>query len=174
MKQFLLLSALSLSLSFACLTNSHAFDLDKELNKVVDTKKSGNAANVPGLDNMKKEIIKTVEEELNKNIAPIKEEVSKYKSKIDAEQKKIENIISEAQNDNNKIRDIKNNINHYFNITKTIIAILSCSIVALLFFLWRIWRNVVNFRRIIQNVTNYDDIEKRLKHAEKRIAELSK
>jgi gas vesicle protein len=171
MKNFLNLFAISFLLfSF---TSANAFDLDKQLNKIVDTKKSG-VADVAGLDQMKKEIIKTLQDNLDKNIAPIKEEVNKYKSKIDAEQKKIENIINEAQADINKIRDIRNNIDHYFNIAKTIIAFLSCSIVVLLFFLWRIWRNVVNFRKIIQNVTNYDDIEKRLKLAEKRIAELSR
>ena len=53
-----------------------------------------------------------------------------------------------------------------------ILAILSSSILVLIFVMWRIWRNIVGFKRALHNVTHYDEINKRLKQVEAELAKL--
>lgn len=142
-KVFLLISLLFFS------TNAFAFNLGdalKDPNKAID-----------------KNVVKKLEDKLDGEIA-------EYKKKIDAEQKKIENIIKETEDSINRIKDIKAKANSYIRIVKIILAVFASGILVLLFVVWRIYRNVVNLKKAIRNVVNYDDINARLKKVEAELA----
>lgn len=109
------------------------------------------------------EIVKKVEKKLDG-------EVAQYKKKIDAETKKIQDIVKETEDSINKIKSIKAKAESYIQTAKIIIAALSGGIIALIFVMWRIYRNVINLRKIINNVANYDDINARLLKVETELA----
>lgn len=147
-----------LAILFLTTSNAFAFDL-------------GGALKSP-----EKEITKNVNEKVDKLIGGLEDrltkEIKEYKDKIDAEEKKIRAIIKETEDSINKIREIKNKAAGYIRNAKMILAILSSSILVLIFVMWRIWRNIVGFKRALHNVTHYDEINKRLKQVEAELAKL--
>ena len=150
------ISAIFLSL-FLISNNAFSFDLGKVLK---DPSKSIEKSVNGKLD----KVVKKLEDKLDG-------EVSKYKKKIDSKTKKIENIIAETEASINQIKDIKNKAAGYIKLVKIILAILSSGILILLFIMWKIYRNVVNLKKVVKNVTNYDDINKRLKAVESKLAQ---
>lgn len=111
--------------------------------------------------------IKKLEDNLNGQIA-------EYKQKIDAEEKKIRDVIKETEDSINKIKEIKNKAAGYIRMVKIVLALLSSGILVLIFVMWRIYRNVITLRKVIKNVANYDDINSRLKKVEAQLAQLKK
>jgi hypothetical protein len=106
------------------------------------------------LNNPEKALGKSIDGKLDKVVKKLEGkldgQVSKYKKQIDAE--KQDKAVS------------------YIKAAKIILAILSSGILILLFFMWRIYRNVASLKKVIKNVTNYDDINKRLKAVESKLA----
>ena len=118
------------------------------------------------LGDLLEDVGKKSNKSLDKKIDKI---VSKFEGKVDGKIKKYEAKIKDAEEAMDKINHIRANAEKYIRTVKIILAVLSSGILVLLFVLWRIWRNIVNMRKIVQNVTNYDDVEKRLKALEKRV-----
>ena len=150
MKKFLLIVFLTLFSS-----NVYAINLGNVLKDVSkDSTKSIN-------DNLDKKIDKVVEKFEGK--------IDGYKAEMDKEIAKYKEQIKEAEDALNKIKHIKDNAEFYIGKAKMILAILSSGILALLFVMWRIWRNIVTMKKVIKNVASYSDIEKRLKAVEKKV-----
>lgn len=139
------------------LSNSaFAFDLGGIVGNV--GKESANAVN------------KNINDQVDKVVKKFEDKIDGYKKEIDAEVDKYKAQIKEAEAMIDKIKQIRANAERYIRMVKIVIAVLGSGIFALLFVMWRIWRNIVNMKKVIRNVTNYDDIEKRLKAVEKALA----
>jgi predicted PurR-regulated permease PerM len=149
------ISAIFLSL-FLISSNAFSFDLGKVLNN--PEKALGKS-----IDGKLDKVVKKLEGKLDG-------QVSKYKKQIDAEKQKIQKIIAETEASINQIKTIRDKAVSYIKAAKIILAILSSGILILLFFMWRIYRNVASLKKVIKNVTNYDDINKRLKAVESKLA----
>ena len=52
---------------------------------------------------------------------------------------------------------IKNKAASYIRTAKIILALLSSGILALIFVMWRIWRNIVNMKKLFKNVASDED-----------------
>lgn len=137
-------------------SNAFAFDLGGIV---------GDAAKKPA-----ESINKNVNGQLDKIVKKFEGTVDGYKKELDAEIKKYKDQIKEAEATMNKIKNIRKNAEHYINIAKIILAVLSSGILVLIFVMWRIWRNIVTMKKVFKNVAAYDDIEKRLKAVEKAVA----
>ena len=129
---------------------------------------SSNASAINFSDSLKsiskdstKKITKNLEKKMDKIVkkyeGEIKDEVEKYKKEVKNAQKSLE-----------KLKGIKDKAESYIRIAKIVVAALSSGILVLLFIIWRIWRNVVNMRRLVQNASNYKEFDKRLKALEKK------
>ena len=116
-----------------------------------------------------KEINKNVNGQVDKVVKQFEQKIDGYKKEIDAEVDKYKAQIKEVEVMIAKIKEIRANAERYIKIVKIVIGVLGSGILALIFVMWRIWRNIVNMRKIVKNVTNYDDIEKRLRAVEKAL-----
>ena len=140
-------------------SNSFAIDLAKTLNKI------GNGGDPV------KEVSGNINKKLDKVVKKFEGKIDGYEKEINGEINKYKEKVKEAESYLNKIKEIKNKANYYINLAKIVIAVLSSGIVVLLFMMWRIWRNVVGLKKVIRNVTNYDDINKRLEKVEKLVTQ---
>ena len=118
------------------------------------------------------EITKDINEKIDDITVDLKEEIKNYKDKITAEEKKIRGMVSEVEAYVKQVHALKANAAKYIMIAKIIIAVLSGGIIILLFFIWRIWRNIVNMKKAFKAVVNYDQIQKRIEILEKQTQEL--
>jgi ElaB/YqjD/DUF883 family membrane-anchored ribosome-binding protein len=125
------------------------------------------------VDGAGKESTKAINENVNKKIDQVVDKFEKkidgYKAEMDAEINKYKDQIKEAEAAINKIKQIRANAESYIKTAKIILGLLSSGILALIFIMWRIWRNIVTMKKVIKNVASYDDIEKRLKAVEKSV-----
>jgi hypothetical protein len=117
-----------------------------------------------------KQINETLDKKLDKVVKDYEEKVDSYKKEVDGEIAKYKAQVKEAEDAINKLKDIKAKAGYYINLVKTILALLSSGILVLIFVMWRIWRNIVNMKKLLRNVTNYDDFNERLKKVEKLVA----
>jgi len=117
-----------------------------------------------------KEINKNIDGQVDKVVKKFEKKIDNYKKEIDTEVQKYKDQIKEAEVMIDQIKKIKANAKRYLNIVKIVIGILSSGILVLIFVMWRIWRNVVTMRKVVKNVTNYDDFDKRLKAVEKALS----
>ncbi len=142
-------------------SNSYAVNLNDALKEI------GNGSS--------KQAVKGLEEKIDKIVdkydGQLQGEVKKYQEKIEKEEKKVMAMIKEAEDAVNKLKEIKSKAYHYINLAKMILAALSSGILVLIFVMWRIWRNIVNMKKLIRNVSNYEDFDKRLKKIEKQLAQ---
>jgi ribosome-associated translation inhibitor RaiA len=119
------------------------------------------------VDGAGKESTKAINENVNKKIDQVVDKFEKkidgYKAEMDAEINKYKDQIKEAEAAINKIKQIRANAESYIKTAKIILGLLSSGILALIFIMWRIWRNIVTMKKVIKNVASYDDIEKILK-----------
>lgn len=114
---------------------------------------------------------------LNKNINGKVDEVVKkfegridgYKKEMDGELKKYKDQLKEAEAMVSTMQKIKANAESYIRIAKIVFGVLTSGILALIFIMWRIWRNIVTMKKVVKNVASYEDIEKRLKAVEKAV-----
>ena len=141
---------------FSFATNAYAFDLGGLVGDV--GKESAKAVN------------KNVNDQVDKVVKRFEDKIDGYKKELDAEVGKYKAQLKEVETTINKIKQLRQNAERYMKMAKIVFAVLTSGIVALIFVMWRIWRNIVNMRKIVKNVTNYDDIEKRLKAVEKALA----
>ena len=111
-------------------------------------------------------IAKGADKSLDKKIDKI---ITKVEKKIDKKVAKYEKKIAEVENSFDRIKDLKNKAEFYLKIAKIVIAILSSGILLLIFVVWRVWSNVSGMRRVIENVANYKDVEKRLQALEQKV-----
>lgn len=165
-----------ITIAFLTIFASNAFAFD--LGDVV--KKTGAKSTKSINDNVNKEIGKTVKKfekkvdgykkDLDSQVNKFEKKVDGYKEEFDAEVNKYKDKIKEAEAALNKIQQIRANADRYIMIAKMIIGFLSFGILSLIFVMWRIWRNIVTMKKVIKNVANYDNIEKRLKAVEKAVA----
>lgn len=109
-----------------------------------------------------KEVSSNFEKKLNKI-------VKKYENKIDKEIAGYKKKIADAEKSLDQLLGLKAKAESYLKIAKIVIWVLSSGILVLLFLMWRIWRGVVNTRRMVQNVSNYKEFDKRLKAVEKKV-----
>ncbi len=116
-----------------------------------------------------KNLEKKIDKIINKYDGQLQGEVKKYKDKIDKEEKKVRAMIDEAQRSVEKLKEIKEKAGYYIKITKIVLAILSSAILILIFVIWRIYCNVVALKKMVKNVSNYDNFDKRLKILETRV-----
>ncbi len=144
MKKIIVISTL---LSFVC-GAAHAINLDSVLRDV----KSGSTKNIS--KNFDKKIDKVI---------------TKVEKKIDQKLAKYEKKIAAAEKSFDKIKNLRDKAEYYLKIAKIAIAVLSSGVLVLIFTMWRIWKNVVGMRKVIENVANYKDIEKRLQTLEKKV-----
>lgn len=117
------------------------------------------------LGGMLKEVEKNSSRSVNKKIDKVIEKVEK---KIDKKVAKYEKKIAEAEKSFDKIKNLRDKAEYYLKIAKIAIAVLSSGVLVLIFTMWRIWKNVVGMRKLIENVANYKDIEKRLQALEQK------
>jgi hypothetical protein len=157
-----------LTCAFLVFFANNAFAIN--LGDVVKEVGGGSGGNVTKkLDDKIDKVVGKFEGKLEKYEEEARGEIDKYKQKIEAEEKKVTGMIKEAQDSVNKLKEIKANAYHYINIAKIVLAVLSSGILILIFVMWRIWKNIVNMKKIIRNVTNYDDVNKRLQAVEKAV-----
>jgi hypothetical protein len=116
-----------------------------------------------------KSINKKLDKKIDKVVKKFEGKIDIYKVEMDSEIKKYKAQIKEAEDTLNKIKDIKDSAEFYISKARLILGILSSGILALLFVMWRIWRNILTMKKVIKNVANYDDIEKRLNILEGKI-----
>lgn len=119
------------------------------------------------LGGMLKEVEKNSSKSINKKIDKVIEKVEK---KIDKKVAKYEKKIAEVEESFDKIKNLRDKAEYYLKIAKIAIAVLSSGVLVLIFTMWRIWKNVVGMRKVIENVANYKDIEKRLQTLEKKVS----
>lgn len=181
MKKKLFFVAISFILFVNLSSNSFAgFDLKKELNKVSSGGSGANPVkNLTG--NVEDKIDQKLNELKKEVIGKVEGEIKQYKEKIDAQTNKITKIIDEVEEDVNKLRDIKSKAQTYLSKAQTYIkwakiaiGVLSSGILVLLFVVWRIWRNIIGMKKVFKNITNYDDIKKRIDDLEKQVATIKK
>ena len=86
------------------------------------------------------------------------------------ELKKYKDQLKEAEAMVSTMQKIKANAESYIRIAKIVFGVLTSGILALIFIMWRIWRNIVTMKKVVKNVASYDDIEKRLKAVEKAVS----
>ncbi len=116
------------------------------------------------------ELLNDVEKGANQNLdKKVDKIIQKIEKKIDGKVEKYEAKIKEVEVMIDEVNHIRANASSYIRTAKIVLAVLSSGILALIFVMWRIWRNIVTMRKIIKNVANYDDIEKRLKALEKKV-----
>ncbi len=171
MKNRTLIITISIICSFAFLSSSQAFDLGKAVGNIsgksatADLKK----ANLGGIE---EKIMKELNGKIDEAVSKVEGEVGKYKEKIDKETKKITDIIDEAEGYIEQARNLKAKASKYLAMVKIVIGVLSCGILAALFMVWRIWRNVNGMRKAIVAAVNYDEVQKRISALEKQVATL--
>jgi len=171
-KLFFLISTFLLATNFSI--NSFAIDLNKisrEINKATgsDSKISKSLNDVSNIDKKIKEALEDVKKE---TLGKVDEKINEVKEKVDGELQRVNKIVDEAEDGINKFKDLKNKAQKYINLAKMIVAFLSGGIVVSLFFIWRIWRNIISFKKIVRNVTNYDDIKNQIKALEAEVVRL--
>ena len=116
------------------------------------------------------DLLDDVGKKSNKSLSKkIDKVVKKFEDKVDGKIKKYEAKIKKAEDNLERLDGIRKNAESYIFVAKIILGVLSSGILALIFVMWRIWRNIVNMRKIVQNVTNYGDVEKRLGALEKKV-----
>jgi archaellum component FlaC len=177
MKNKIIFSILSVLLISSVSGISFAFNLQNELNKVAKVTGKGEKGlgkSLKGISSIDKKIEKAIGSVKGDVLKKVEGEINKVKEKIDDETAKIKKIIKEAEDGINKFKEIKANAEKYIRIAKIAIGFLSGGIVILIFFLWRVWRNIVGFKKIVKNVANYDAIKKQIKDLEKKVAKLDK
>jgi predicted nucleic acid-binding Zn-ribbon protein len=183
MKQKLILIATSFLLALNISSNAFSLDLEKELNKVTGGKSSSLSKSIKEVGSIDKKIeqaiakvqdqtLGKVDEKINEITQKVEGEIEGVKAKIEAEEAKIREIIAEAEDGINKFREIKAKAEKYVGMIKMVVGFLSLGIVGILFFLFKVWRNIVGFKKLIKNVTNYDAIKNQLEALENKVAEL--
>ena len=175
MKSKILSVFFAFSLIVTASSNALAIDLGKKIEDF--TKKAGNgstndAINLDGLKNIDEKITKKINEKIDDVTSDVKGQINEYKNKIAEQEKKITGIVDEVQGYVDQARRIKANAQRYIRIAKIIIGFLSCGILALIFMVWRLWRNIVTIKKTFKAVVNYDKIQKRIENLEKQVSEL--
>ncbi len=95
-----------------------------------------------------------------------------FDTKLNFYENKILKIIDKAEKNINEAIELKNKVQYYIKIAKIIGVIFSFLSLGLLFFLFRIWRNIVNFKKLLKVTLNYEKFEKRIEILEKEIENL--
>lgn len=138
-------------------TNSYALNLGDSLKKITGGEQG-------------KQVNDALGGKLDKVINENQDKINSYTKQLDEEIAKIKAQAKEAEDAINKLKEIKTKAGYYIGLIKTILALLSSGIIILIFVMWRIWRNVVNMKKLLKNVTHYDDFDQRLKRLEKLVA----
>lgn len=141
-------------------SNSYAINLNDALKEIGN----GSSKDVKGFE-------KKIDKIVDKYDGQLQGEIKKYQEKIEKEEKKVMAMIKEAEDAVNKLKEIKSKASYYINLAKIILAALSSGILVLIFVMWRISRNIVNMKKLIKNVSNYEDFDKRLKKIEKQLVQ---
>ncbi len=176
MKQRLFFLIASTLLILNISSNAFSLDLGKELDrvaqKVTGDSNSDITKSIKGVGDIDQKINKAIEEATKSVTDRIQGEIDEVKSKIEEEEAKVKEIIKEAENGINKFSAIKDKAEKYVKMAKMFIALLSTGMIAIAFFLWRVWKNIVGFKKLIKNVTNYDAIKEQIEALENKVAEL--
>lgn len=126
------------------------------------------AINLGGiLKEVEKGSSKSISKSLDKKVDKV---INKVEKKIDQKVAKYEKKIAEVEESFDKIKNLRDKAEYYLKIAKIVIAALSSGALVLIFTMWRIWKNVVGMRKVVENVANYKDIEKRLQALEKKVS----
>lgn len=141
---FILFAGNANAISFGDVLKDVGNDSQKSLNK--------------SLDNKIDKVVKKFEDKVDGKIKQYEDKIAKYEDRI----KEVEQTFD-------RIKRLKDNAEFYIGKAKLILGILSSGILALIFVMWRIWRNIVTMKNVVKNVASYDDIEKRLKAVEKKV-----
>lgn len=167
MKQKILFIILSSFLVLSLTSKAFSFDLKDTLKEVVSDNKS-----VSSIANIDKKIDDAIGGVKNEVLNKVNKEIKKVTDKIEKEEKKVRAIIADAEDGINKFRAIRDNIDKYIKIAKIVGIVISSGILILIFFLFKVYRSIVSFRKIAKNVANYDDIKKQIEVLEKKVADL--
>jgi uncharacterized coiled-coil DUF342 family protein len=149
--------------------SSYAINLGQAIEEIAQGSNGKNLSS-----GIEKKIVDKLDGKINKITSKIEGQVNQYRNKIDKETKKITDAIDEVQGYLDQARSLKAKADRYLMIAKIIIALLACGIIAVLFFMWKMWRNISAIKNSIKATVNYDEIKKRIDELEKQVAILSK
>ncbi len=173
MKNKTLTIVLAIIFSLVNLDSAKAISFSKEIKKL--SKKSVSEGSIKtNLGGFEEKIIKKLDDKIDSVVSKVEDDINKYKAKIDKETARINDIISEAESYADQARNLKAKASKYLMIAKIIIGALSCGILGLLFFVWRVWRNVVAMKKAVVAAVNYNEIKKRIDTLEEKVAALNK
>jgi cell division protein FtsL len=172
MKQKLTLTISSAFLLLSLSTNALALDLGAKLKKITGGATPDVAESLKGISGIDGKIQDALNNIKSETLGKVDVEIKKITQKIEAEEAKIRGMIQEVEDGVNKFRSIKAKFEKYMGMAKAVLAVLSGGLIAIAFFLWRVWRNIVGFKKIIKNVTNYDEIKNKIADLEDKLAQL--
>ncbi|MBT4922667.1 MAG: hypothetical protein HON23_06635 [Rickettsiales bacterium] len=139
--------------------NSFAFDFDDALGKIKNDAKAG-----VSLDSIADGIEAQVMKKIEGAEGRIEKKLKSYEEKLgDEVQKGLAQIMQEIE----IVKTLKARAERAIMIAKIISAIFSCSIIFLLFLVWRVYRKLTGLYKLMDNVRSYKDIEKRVGALEK-------
>lgn len=149
----------------------YAFNLDDALSKLENNNDNGKTEKKLSLssltDGLKTEAnqkIADIEEKINKRIDSydhkIKDEISKVTTEINIQIQEVEEIKNQAYQFLDKAKFM-------LKWAKIFIAIITSTLIVILFFVYRAFVRIKKIAKIADNVTNYKDIIKRIEKLEK-------
>ncbi|MBT4989429.1 MAG: hypothetical protein HOM96_02680 [Rickettsiales bacterium] len=140
---------------FSLTVNSFAFDLEKTLDKLKDDAKGGGIS----LDSLADDITNKVTKKLEGVEDRVEQKVKSYEEKLD---KEIKKGLSEITQEIEIVKTLKARADRAIMIAKIIGTIFSFSFLFLIFLIWRMYRKIKGLYKLMDNVRNYKDIEKRI------------
>ena len=106
-----------------------------------------------------KEAIARVEDKING-------EIDKFDQKINGE---IDKVLGEVKSNITYVQALKAKAERYLFYAKIIFAIMTSSILIMLFLVWRAFRKISGLYKLLDNVRSYKEIEKRVAALEGKV-----
>ncbi len=139
--------------------NAYAFDLDKALDKVKQDTEKGFSID---------KITKNIEKDIKNRLDQVEKQVeNKAKAVEDKLTKDVKATLTDFKSDIEVIQTVRAKADRVILISKIVGSVFSLSFIFLLFMIWRLYRKLTTLYKLMDNVRNYKDIEKRVAALEK-------
>lgn len=139
-----------------------SFSLDDALEKLNGDKIKVNGKSID-------KVTDSLKGEADKKIAEIEQKINNKINKIDDKiNNEVNTVISDVKKNIAELEVIKSKAYILIKFIKIFLAILSSSLVIVVFFVYRAFMKINGLKKVIDNVANYKDIEKRLSAIEKK------
>jgi predicted PurR-regulated permease PerM len=147
MKKLLFLSFLLFSS-----VNAYAFDINEALETLQESSKNGKPVDL-------KSVGKDLRSKANGKLEDLEKRIM---GKVDGITARVEGKIQKVESIIYQVESIKNRALSIIKYAKIAAFIFSFSTILLLFFIWRLFQRIKNLHKLLTNVSNYKEFEKRL------------